>query len=115
MTGCPMCGEGGSIEAIALLSGPMSGLRAHRCFSCESVWFEHAELQKAPGQDFLSDKSLGAATAAEDECGACGTRFKRLPAQVPVYSCETCRLVVMGEGDYDRLAPRASGNGAEHP
>jgi hypothetical protein len=103
MERCPNCGQTGSIDAIALASGTLGGLRAERCAACESFWLGYPELDGADGVEFLSESARSAAGPSLRNCRCCGANFKALPGFDGVWACEQCRLVVMDEGAYDRL------------
>ena len=103
MERCPHCGQTGSIDAIALASGTLGGLRAERCAGCESFWLGYSELDGAEGAEFLSRSARSAAGPSPRSCRCCGANFKVLPGLEGVLACEQCRLVVMDEATYDRL------------
>ncbi|MCX5795349.1 MAG: hypothetical protein NTY77_07650 [Elusimicrobia bacterium] len=103
MDKCPDCGQFGSIDDIALASGPLSELRARRCDACGRFWVSCAEIDVLGDDGLFGASARGVATPTERRCRACGGMLKALPEPAGVFSCEACRLLLMDERSYDEL------------
>jgi len=103
MERCPHCGQTGSIDAIALASGAWDGLRAERCAACECFWAGDAELERLGEPELWGAEARADAAESGRLCRVCGGGLKALPDLEGVFSCGTCRVVLMDERTYDEL------------
>lgn len=115
MDKCPDCGQFGSIDGIALASGPLAELRAQRCDACGRFWLNCAELDTLGDDELFGTSARAAAAAAQKPCRACGGMLKAMPELEGVFFCETCRLVLLEERAYDELSLEEPGDGGDPP